>query len=84
MNTPSAVEADGLTEHYGALTAVDAIVVRVEQGEVYGILGRMRQRPQRLGADRCVFTLPGGEDRHFLDPSHRTWMIWVLVQPARR
>ena len=34
-----AVEAVDLTKTYGALTAVDAISMRVEQGEVYGVLG---------------------------------------------
>jgi ABC-2 type transport system ATP-binding protein len=34
-----AVRAEGLTKRYGPLTAVDAISVHVEQGEVYGMLG---------------------------------------------
>ena len=34
-----AVRAEGLTKRYGSLTAVDAISMRVAQGEVYGVLG---------------------------------------------
>jgi len=34
-----AVRAEGLTKHYGTLTAVDGISVEVAEGEVYGILG---------------------------------------------
>src|SRR4051812_21287724 len=39
MSDVWAVEAVDLTKRYGALTAVDAITLRVAQGEVYGILG---------------------------------------------
>lgn len=39
MSDVLAVEAIDLTKRYGALTAVDAITVRVAQGEVYGVLG---------------------------------------------
>jgi ABC-2 type transport system ATP-binding protein len=34
-----AVRAEGLTKRYGPLTAVDAISMRVAEGEVYGVLG---------------------------------------------
>src|SRR3954454_17000443 len=39
MSEVWAVEAVDLTKRYGALTAVDAITLRVTQGEVYGVLG---------------------------------------------
>jgi ABC-2 type transport system ATP-binding protein len=39
MSEVLAVEAVDVTKRYGALTAVDAITVRVAQGEVYGVLG---------------------------------------------
>jgi ABC-2 type transport system ATP-binding protein len=39
MSGPLAVEAVELTKTYGSLRAVDAITVRVAQGEVYGVLG---------------------------------------------
>jgi ABC-2 type transport system ATP-binding protein len=39
LTGPLAVEAVELTKTYGALRAVDAITVRVAQGEVYGVLG---------------------------------------------
>ena len=35
----SAVAADGLTVRFGALTAVDAISLDIEPGEVFGLLG---------------------------------------------
>lgn len=33
------IEIDGLTKHYGDLTAVDKISLSVEKGEIFGILG---------------------------------------------
>ncbi|SDS98912.1 ABC-2 type transport system ATP-binding protein [Friedmanniella luteola] len=39
MSELLAVQAEGLTKRYGALTAVDGISMRVAQGEVYGVLG---------------------------------------------
>src|SRR4051812_46200908 len=39
MSDVWAVEAVDVTKRYGALTAVDAITVKVAQGEVYGVLG---------------------------------------------
>jgi beta-exotoxin I transport system ATP-binding protein len=35
----AAIETDGLTKRYGALTAVDALDLAVEPGQVYGFLG---------------------------------------------
>lgn len=39
--TPSdyAIRADGLTKHYGAITAVDNVSLRVGRGEIYAFLG---------------------------------------------
>lgn len=39
MNNHLAVRAEGLTKRYGALTALDAISIQVQEGEVYGVLG---------------------------------------------
>ena len=39
MSELLAVDAVDVTKRYGALTAVDAISLRVAQGEVYGVLG---------------------------------------------
>lgn len=39
MNDVVAVRAAGVTKRYGALTALDAISMSVDRGEVYGILG---------------------------------------------
>jgi ABC-2 type transport system ATP-binding protein len=39
MNEILAVDAVDVTKRYGELTAVDAITMRVAQGEVYGVLG---------------------------------------------
>jgi ABC-2 type transport system ATP-binding protein len=39
MSTVLAVDAVGVTKRFGSLTAVDAITMRVAQGEVYGVLG---------------------------------------------
>jgi ABC-2 type transport system ATP-binding protein len=38
-STPPAVDAVDLTKRYGDLTAVNALTMRVAQGEVYGVLG---------------------------------------------
>jgi len=35
-----AIETDGLTRRFGDLTAVDALNLTVEDGEVFGFLGR--------------------------------------------
>ncbi|HEX9485428.1 MAG TPA: ABC transporter ATP-binding protein [Gemmatimonadales bacterium] len=37
--TQAAVETHELTRRFGALTAVDSLTLRVEQGEVFGLLG---------------------------------------------
>jgi len=37
--SPSAVETHNLTRRFGAVTAVDALTLRIEQGEVFGLLG---------------------------------------------
>src|SRR3954467_14721462 len=39
MSEALAVDATGVTKRYGELTAVDAVTMQVEQGEVYGVLG---------------------------------------------
>jgi ABC-2 type transport system ATP-binding protein len=39
MSEVLAVNAVDVTKRYGPLTAVDAITVKVAQGEVYGVLG---------------------------------------------
>jgi ABC-2 type transport system ATP-binding protein len=39
MSDVWAVEAVDVTKRYGSLTAVDAITVRVAEGDVYGVLG---------------------------------------------
>jgi ABC-2 type transport system ATP-binding protein len=38
-STSPAIEAVGLTKKFGDLTAVDAVTLRVQQGEVFGFLG---------------------------------------------
>jgi ABC-2 type transport system ATP-binding protein len=37
--SPAAVETHDLTRRFGALTAVDHVSLRIEQGEVFGLLG---------------------------------------------
>src|SRR3954447_3247081 len=39
MSTVLAVDVHEVTKRYGDLTAVDAVTMQVEQGEVYGVLG---------------------------------------------
>src|SRR3954451_12646392 len=39
MTDVLAVDAVDVTKRYGALTAVDAVTLQVDQGEVYGVLG---------------------------------------------
>lgn len=39
MNDTFAVVTRGLTKRFGSLTAVDAVSLRVRQGEIYGLLG---------------------------------------------
>ena len=39
MTAETLVEAEGLTKHYGAFSAVDSLNLRLGQGEVYGFLG---------------------------------------------
>src|SRR3954451_8202106 len=39
MSTVLAVDVHKVTKRYGDLTAVDAVTMQVEQGEVYGVLG---------------------------------------------
>jgi ribosome-dependent ATPase len=36
---PPAIEADGLTQRFGAFTAVDHVSFRIERGEIFGFLG---------------------------------------------
>src|SRR6185437_7055432 len=36
---PPAIEAEGLTQRFGAFTAVDRVSFRIEQGEIFGFLG---------------------------------------------
>ena len=37
--TAPAIETNGLTRRYGALTAVDHLNIRVEKGELFALLG---------------------------------------------
>ncbi len=39
MDGPLAIEATGLTKHYGEVTAVDGLSLSIRRGEVYGFLG---------------------------------------------
>jgi ABC-2 type transport system ATP-binding protein len=39
MSAPPAIEADGLTRRYGALTAVDGLTLAVQRGELFGVVG---------------------------------------------
>ena len=40
------IETKGLTKRYGSVTAVDKLDLRVEEGEVFGLLGpTARARP---------------------------------------
>lgn len=39
MSTSLAIETNGLTKRYGALTAVDGLSLRVAEGEIYAFLG---------------------------------------------
>src|SRR5437879_12636148 len=43
------LETDGLTRRFGTLTAVDALTMTVESGEVFGLLGRSEER--RVGKE---------------------------------
>jgi len=70
MNQPLAVRAVGLTKRYGSLTAVDAISMRVAQGEVYGVLG-----PNGAGKTTFLRMLFGliRPDAGTLEVFGRTW-----------
>src|SRR5579863_7281846 len=37
---PNVIEVEGLTKRFGSLTAVDDVSFRVEQGEIFGLLGK--------------------------------------------
>ena len=39
MNDSFAVDVDGVTKRFGALTALDGVTLRVRRGEIYGLLG---------------------------------------------
>ncbi len=67
-NRPApAIEAIGLTKHYGRLTAIEDVTFRVEQGEVVGFLGpngagkstTMRILTGLMTADRGSATVAG-------------------------
>ncbi len=70
MSEPLAVQAEGLTKRYGPLTAVDAISMRVAQGEVYGVLG-----PNGAGKTTFLRMLFGliRPDAGTLEVFGRTW-----------
>ena len=39
MNTGAAIQTDGISKHYGRVTAVDGVSLRVGRGEIYAFLG---------------------------------------------
>ena len=53
---PPAIEAHGLTQRFGAFTAVDHVNFRIERGEIFGFLGleRLRQDHHDEDADRAA------------------------------
>jgi ABC-2 type transport system ATP-binding protein len=65
MMDQSAIEAIGLTKHYGTLSAVDDISFRVGRGEVFGFLG-----PNGAGKTTTIRMLVG-----LTSPSEGTAMV---------
>ena len=63
--SPSAVETHNLTRRFGAVTAVDALTLRIEQGEVFGLLG-----PNGSGKTTTIRMLCG-----LLEPSQGSALI---------
>jgi ABC-type uncharacterized transport system ATPase subunit len=49
------IETEQLVKRYGAVTAVDAVSLRVAQGEIYGFLGL--RRPSSGVASRATSTM---------------------------
>ena len=48
------IETDQLVKRYGAVTAVDAVSLRVARGEIYGFLGL--RRPSSGAPSRAIST----------------------------
>ena len=63
--SPSAVETHNLTRRFGAVTAVDALTLRIEQGEVFGLLG-----PNGSGKTTTIRMLCG-----LLEPSQGSALV---------
>ena len=49
-----AIEADGLTKHYGSVTALNDLTLEVRHGEIFGFLG-----PNGAGKSTTIRTLLG-------------------------
>src|SRR5207244_10823458 len=72
----AAVETRELTRRFGALTAVDALTLRIERGEVFGLLG-----PNGSGKTTTIRMLCG-----LLEPSSGSALVTgidVTVAPER-
>jgi ABC-type multidrug transport system ATPase subunit len=67
---PLAVQAEGLTRHFGATRALDGVSVEVRQGEIHALLG-----PNGAGKTTLLRCLTG-----LVEPSHGT--IRLLGVPA--
>ena len=61
----SAIVAHGLTKKFGELTAVDSVSLRVEQGEIYGLVG-----PDGAGKSTILRMLSG-----IMDPARGS--AWI-------
>jgi ABC-2 type transport system ATP-binding protein len=59
MDVPAAIQTHGLTKHYGAVRALEALTLDVRPGEIFGFLG-----PNGAGKSTTIRTLLG-----FLHPT---------------
>jgi ABC-2 type transport system ATP-binding protein len=65
----AAIATDGLTKRFGELTAVDAVTLAVEPGEVFGLLGPDGAGKSTLITMLATVQLPSAGDAHVLGRS---------------
>ena len=65
----SAVEIQGLTKRYGAITAVDSLDLTVRQGELFALLGVNGARKSTTIKMLSCLTRPDGGDARLLGRS---------------
>ena len=72
----NAVEIQGLTKRYGAITAVDSLDLTVRQGELFALLGVVSGVVAAIGAEVALALL---QSKIFDFPWSPDWRLWVML-----